>query len=272
MKNLFLAIIFALLGISSVHAEEKLSEYEKAVVALKWVKPPAVAELGDKAKLTLTKDHYFLGDDETQKFLKLNQNLPQPNSYTLFYPDDDWFAIFHFMPEGYIKDDEKIDSDALMSTLKAQNKESIEERKKQGLPPLYLDGWYIPPHYDPESKRLEWATKIHDEQNNPMVNFTVRILGRGGYMSATLVSNPKSLDQDIKSFKTSLTKFEYNPGERYAEFQSGDKVAAYGLGAFFFGGSSAAVASKGGFKFLWAIALAGFAAVSAFFKKIFGKK
>ena len=91
-------------------------------------------------------------------------------------------------------------------------------------------------------------------------------------MNVLLVSEPNTLDRDIKSFKTALKKFDFNNGERYAEWREGDKVAAYGLGALVVGGTAAAVASKGGFKFLWAIALAAFAGLAGVFKKFFGKK
>ena len=249
-----------------------MSEYDKAILALNWIKPPNSGDIANRAKIDLIKDHYFLGEEDTKKFLKLNGNPESPENYTLYNPLEGWFAIFSFSPEGYVKDDEKIDADGLLKVLKESNAKGLEERKKEGLPLLYLDGWYTPPHYDKENKRLEWATKIHDKDNNIVVNYSTRVLGRSGYMNVLLVSEPNTLDRDIKSFKTALKKFDFNNGERYAEWREGDKVAAYGLGALVVGGTAAAVASKGGFKFLWAIALAAFAGIAGVFKKFFGKK
>jgi uncharacterized membrane-anchored protein len=264
--------LLALLANSSQAADPPMSDYDKAILSLNWVKPPNSGDIANRAKIDLMKDNYFLGEEETKKFLKINGNPESPGNYTLFNPLEGWFAIFSFSPEGYVKDDEKIDADALLKVLKENNAKGIEERKKQGLPLLYLDGWYTPPHYDKENKRLEWATKIHDKDNNIVVNYTTRVLGRNGYMNVLLVSEPSTLDRDIKSFKTALKKFDFNNGERYAEWREGDKVAAYGLGALVVGGAAAAVASKGGFKFLWAIALAAFAGLAGIFKKFFGKK
>jgi uncharacterized membrane-anchored protein len=272
MRKLLIAFGLSLASAFAVQAADQMSDYDKALLALKWIRPPAVADIGSKATLPLKSDHYFLGDEETKKFLKINGNPEASNSYTLFNAVEGWFAIFHFNPAGYVKDDEKIDADVLMKAMKENDKADNEDRKKQGLPTLYLDGWYIPPRYDGNTKRLEWATKLHDEKGNPIVNFTTRLLGRGGYMSAILVSDPKTLDRDIKSFNASLAKFEFNPGERYSEFKEGDKIAAYGLGALVAGGAAAAIASKGGFKFLWVVLLGAFAAISAFVKKLFGKK
>jgi uncharacterized membrane-anchored protein len=69
-------------------------------------------------------------------------------------------------------------------------------------------------------------------------------------MSATLVSDPASLDQDIRAFKAALTGFDFNQGQKYSEFRSGDKVAEYGLAALIVGGAAAAAVKSGGFKAL----------------------
>ena len=273
LKTIGLGLSILVLSIQfSQAAEEPMSEYDKAILSLNWIKPPNSGDIANRAKIDLIKDHYFLGEEDTKKFLKLNGNPESPENYTLYNPLEGWFAIFSFSPEGYVKDDEKIDADGLLKVLKESNAKGLEERKKEGLPLLYLDGWYTPPHYDKENKRLEWATKIHDKDNNIVVNYSTRVLGRSGYMNVLLVSEPNTLDRDIKSFKTALKKFDFNNGERYAEWREGDKVAAYGLGALVVGGTAAAVASKGGFKFLWAIALAAFAGIAGVFKKFFGKK
>ena len=64
------------------------------------------------------------------------------------------------------------------------------------------------------------------------------------------VSDPTSLDKDIRSFKTSLAGFSFNSGQQYSEYRIGDKVAEYGLAALIVGGAAAAAAKSGAFKFL----------------------
>lgn len=270
MKKLFQTLIVSMLTLVALSGQAQSLPDQMA--SLNWVKAPNTVKITDRATLKLTGNQLYLDSIETNKFLKLNGNLPRENSFTLMDGREYWFSIFSFTADGYVKDDEKIDGDALLKALKEGNQKSLEERKKQGLPPLYLEGWYIPPRYDAQTRRLEWATNLRDDQNNPLINFTIRILGRSGYMSATLVSDPVNLDRDIKSFKLALQDFDYVNGERYSEFRDGDKIAAYGLGALVVGGAAAAVASKGGFKFLGVLALAALAAIGAFFKKLFGRK
>jgi len=270
MKNLVKLILISVITIGAISA--KAQSIADQVAKLNWVKAPNTVKITEKATLKLTGNQLYLDSVETNKFLKMSGNLPRENSFTLMDSQEYWFSIFTFTEDGYVKDDEKIDGDALLKALKEGNEKGLEERKKQGLAPLYLVGWYTPPKYDPQTRRLEWATNIRDDQNGSLVNFTTRILGRSGYMSATLVSEPQSLDRDIKSFKSALQNFDYVNGERYSEWKDGDKVAAYGLGALVVGGAAAAVASKGGFKFLGILALAALAGLGAFFKKIFSRK
>jgi len=92
-----------------------------------------------------------------------------------------------------VKDNEKIDPDSLLQQLKENNRANIQERREKGLPLLYLDGWYVEPHYDIQTRRLEWGTKLHNQSNTVIVNYMIKILGRGGVMDALLVSSPDSV-------------------------------------------------------------------------------
>jgi len=251
--------------------EEKAQQFVRDIQALPW--QMGEGHIAGWATIKFGDQLGFLDAPATSRFLEINGNPPpRVETYTLAARDLRWFAIFSFDPSGYVKDDEKIDADDLLKSLKEGNSHAIEERKRLGYAPLYLDGWYVAPHYDAETKRLEWGTRLHAEDNAQIVNYTTRILGRSGVMSATLVSDPQNLDADVHSFKTALVGFDYNPGQRYAEFRSGDKVAEYGLAALVVGGA-AAVAAKSGFgKFIIYGVIAVGAATLSFVKKLFGKK
>jgi uncharacterized membrane-anchored protein len=243
---------------------------------LAWQKGPAEGAIGARARIKVPQGHAFLDDKNTRRFLELMGNPPRDNHYMIAPANLDWFAVFSFDPVGYVKDDEKIDAEQLLETLKKSDGPGNEERKRLGMDPIYTDGWQVPPHYDAATKRLEWGMRLRDGRGGLHVNYTSRLLGRSGVMSAVLVSAPQSLAEDIKAFNAALAGFEYAPGEKYAEFKSGDKIAEYGLAALVVGGAAAAAAKAGWLKFLgkfWIVIVAAFAGLWGLIKKFFlGRK
>lgn len=247
----------------------------RSISALNWQRGPTEARIGSVAAITVPEAQLFLDASNTRRFLKLTGNPPRDNRYTLAADDLSWFAIFFFNDSGYVKDDEKLDAASLLRSLKEADKSGNEERQRLGMSPLYTEGWHVPPHYDNATKRLEWGVRLRTDDGDSLINYTIRILGRRGVMHAVLVSDLESLDKDIAVFKASLTGYDFSPGERYAEFRAGDRVAEYGLAALVLGGA-AVVATKSGFgKALGKFAIFGLLAlgsgVVAFFRKLSGK-
>lgn len=243
------------------------SQDNQAMIAelgkLAWQEGPGEGRIGDKASIKVPAQYVFLDAPNTRRFLELAGNPPADGHYLLAPNSLAWFAVFTFDPSGYVKDDEKIDADALLKTLKESDGPSNEERKRLGMGAVYTVGWEVPPHYDDQTKRLEWGMRLKSESGVIGINYTSRLLGRSGVMSAVLVSSPETLAADTEQFKAALQNFDYASGEKYSEFKQGDKMAEYGLAALVLGGA-AAVATKKGF---WAV-LGGFFA--AFWKVIAG--
>lgn len=268
MNSRFLALaIVSVLGLAAVPAPaEQASGEEKfwaEIGKLSWQIGPSEGKVAGKASLAVPKGHYFLPAAETNKFLALMNNLPRQDSYTFAPENLEWFSIFDFEATGYVRDDEKLDPDAILQSLKDGNVRANEERTKRGLPPVYLEGWFVTPHYDLQTKRLEWATKLRSARGDITVNYKIRMLSRSGVMNATLVSEPATLDKDIRAFKTALSGFSFDAGERYAEYRTGDKIAEYGLTGLIVGGAAAAAAKTGLFKVLGKFAIVIFAGLGA---------
>lgn len=246
--------------------------------ALEWHKGPSTENVVGHATLKIDKNLMFLDEKNSTQFLKLTGNVPEPGNNILLSEQERWWAAFSFNPIGHVNDDEKIDADALLKQLKDSDGPSNEERKTLGIAPLYTEGWYVMPHYDTATKRLEWGVKLRSGDHISL-NYTIRLLGRTGVMSATLVSDPEHLDADMKAFKTSLEGFEFVSGERYSEFREGDKVAAYGLGALIAGGAVAVAAKKGFFPVLaaffassWKFILLAVAGAGTWLRSLFKRK
>ncbi|MFV0283068.1 MAG: DUF2167 domain-containing protein [Castellaniella sp.] len=255
----FTAGIFAiLLSLPSLApAQQDENQLSQELAKLAWQEGPSKGAIGTMASIEVPKGYVFLDSANTSKFLALNGNLPEDNNYTLAPKDLNWFSVLNFDKIGYITDDDKIDADALLKELKEDDIESNKQRRKLNLDALHTVGWASPPHYDIDTKRLEWGIILRSSDGSENVNYTSRILGRTGVMNVTLVTDAEAMDQDAKELKKVLAGFTYNAGETYAEFKEGDKVAGYGLAALIVGGA-AAVATKKGFMAIIGGALAAF--------------
>ena len=230
-------------------------------------------QIGDQATIQVPNGYAFLGASDTRQFLVLNGNLPEDNNYTIGPKSLKWFGEFRFDDSGYVTDNEKLDPNSLLETLKSHNTEQQAAMRQRGLEPLILVGWFVEPHYDLVTKRLEWGVRLRTEAGATVVNYTIKLLGRRGVMNALLVSDPTSLESDIREFKTLLQGYSFNEGDQYSEFRPGDKTAEYGLSALIIGGAAAAAVKTGAFKGLAKIigvgALAAVAGIGSFFKKLF---
>jgi len=275
-RRLLLAPLLCLFAAAPADAQRDPKFVIEELGKLAWQRGPAEGTIGPKAKIQIPKGYAFLDDRNTRRFLELMGNPPRDGHYMIAPADLNWFAVFSFDAVGYVKDDEKVEPDAILESLKKGDERGNEERKRLGLEPIYTDGWHVPPHYDAGTRRLEWGMRLRDEKGGLHVNYTSRLLGRSGVMSAVLVSSPDSLSKDMNDFKSALRGYEFAAGEKYAEFKQGDRIAEYGLAALVVGGAAAAAAKAGLFKslgkFLWVIIGGAIWGLWAFLKKLFKRK
>ena len=248
-----------------------------------WKTGPLLGELGEEARVSVPENCAFTGKDGTRQFMELSQNPVSGSELGTVIcklvdakgeTESTWFAVFEFDDSGYVKDDEKesLDGDAILASLKEGNEQGNKERKRRGWEALYLDGWQRAPHYDERTRNLTWATRLHAEDSAQVLNHSVRLLGRGGVMSADLVVSPEYYDRALPAFNAVVGNFRYKSGHTYAEWREGDKLATYGLTALVAGGAGAALVKTGLLqKFGKAIIVALAGAATAVKKFFFGK-
>lgn len=242
--------------------------------SVKFQQGPSTGELGTTAQVKVPEGFVFANGGDTRVIMEKMQNPTNGRELGFVAPSgEDWFAVFEFDPVGYVKDDEKdsLDADAMLESIKAGTEEGNKERLKRGWPTMTIVGWEHPPRYDAVTHNLEWAIR-GESQGLPVVNYNTRLLGRGGVMEVTLVTDPATLAQTLPKFKTMLSGFDFNQGQTYNEFRPGDKLAAYGLTGLVVGGGTAALVKSGAFKWIWKAAVAAIAAIGAIIKKFFSRE
>jgi uncharacterized membrane-anchored protein len=110
---------------------------------------------------------------------------------------------------------------------------------------MTVEGWVRPPHYDEHTNNLTWSLSGRSTDGTTSVNHSVRLLGRGGVLKAELVIDPGQLAAGVADFDGVMASTTFVPGQRYAEWREGDKVAEYGLTALVAGGVGAAAVKTG---------------------------
>jgi uncharacterized membrane-anchored protein len=255
------------------------AEFRQKLDALHWVNGPQKVQLFGNSSLQVPGDYVFLDQAETAKLQALQHNLGSGKEYFFAPKGGTWEVFFSYSDDGYVKDDEKIDAGALLKNIEENTVAGNKLRRDRGWDEMQVVGWQTPPHYDTQTNRLEWAIDGKNlRTNDTVVNFNTRILGRGGVMSAVLISSPDNLDAAIADFKSTLNGYEYLPGQRYAEYKPGDKIAKYGLAALITGGAAAIAVKTGlwkvilgglvaGWKFIAAAAVALFGGIARRFKR-----
>lgn len=250
---------------------------------VKLVTGPKTVPLGNVAELKLPEGAHFVGPDSIKLYYQLTQNQPSGKEVGVLLAKT-YSLYFDYDASGYVKDDDKkeLDADKLMKAMTENEDAANEERKRRGWDEIKLKGWATKPHYDEKTNNLKWAINLSSSQDKfqeIFLNESIRLLGRGGVMNVTLVTDAKGFKAaEVEAEKLLTSNFAYVDGQKYSEFKAGDKVAAYGLSALVLGGAVGAAAKLGWLGAFgawigkaWKAVVAGLVAIGVGLKKFFGK-
>ncbi len=281
---------FLIIGRGTDAGAQDADSRRAAFEAIGWTDAPGVGKLGKVATLDIPEGCRFTDGKGAKKFMELTENPyngSEVGALTCESPipgnpaeTEVWFVIFEYDGTGYVKDDEKttLDADKILATLREGQAAGNVERRRRGWEELEIGGWMREPYYDEETNNLTWSVAVL-ASGDTSVNHSVRLLGRGGVLKADLVSDPSGFTLAMPTFTEVVDGTIFVPGQKYAEWRDGDKVAAYGLTALVAGGAGAAAVKLGLFGKLWKLLAAsaklvvvGLIAVGAFIKKLFSGK
>jgi uncharacterized membrane-anchored protein len=247
--------------------------------SIQWQKGPTTAQIGGESRLSVPETCEFTGTAGARQFMIATENPPSGNELGVLICDqseadgDEWFVVFSFDDSGYVKDDDAstLDADAILSSIRESNEAGNRERVKNGWARLDITGWAKAPYYDLQTNNLTWALSGMSEGSG-VVNHSVRLLGRGGVMSADLVVSPERFAATLPEFDRIIGTHAFVEGRKYAEWKPGDKVAEYGLTALVAGGAVAVAAKSGLLAKLGKFIVIGVVAIGAWLKSLFTRK
>lgn len=272
---LLASIALTLAGAAPSLAQEAAGD--EAAPKLDWKPGPLLASIGDDlAEIELPQGFVFLDQAGTAQLMQLTGNLVDGSELATVAPAEgaEWFVVFEWGEIGWVDDAERdeLDADAMLASLREGNEVANEERRERGWSTLELVGWKEPPHYDVRTNNLTWAIEARGE-HGLVLNRLVKLLGRRGVMSATLVGSPEEVVAATPQVERLLEGYRFQSGHSYAEYVPGsDTVAKVGLTALVVGGGAAALAKSGLLAKLWKPLAIGAVALLAGARRLFRRK
>lgn len=287
------AAILAILTTPAL-AQEGPTPAQTALAAELHPRQGAVDLPAAKARLDLGTAYDFLDAAQAKRVLVEGWGNPPaaaegvlgmifPHGKT-FLDKDVWGAVITYEETFYVSDKEvaKSDYDKLLADMRTGEDDRNAERTKAGFAPVHLVGWAEPPSYDRERHNLIWARHIRfgGEGGVDTLNYDVRHLGRRGVLSLDIVADMPQISEVREAAHGVATAAEFNAGERYADYQAGDKMAGYGLVGLVAAGAGLLAVKKLGLlavillfaKKGFVVILAAGAAIARWGRGLFGKK
>jgi uncharacterized membrane-anchored protein len=267
LKRVMLCVCLSGVVLASKDGEKELD--------VKWVKGPSKVNLSTVSTLQIPAGYGFTDAEGTRSVMQAMGNIVSHSEIGMLASSNGWFAVFDFDPIGYVSDEEKdtLDADALMKTFKEGEVKSNAYRREHGMEEIEVVGWFKKPFYNTKTHNLEWCTSLRTKgETNLFANHNIRILGRKGITRVVLVADFDKLEESIPALAGILDAYEYQAGQKYAEFRQGDKIAKYGLAALVAGGAATVAVKSGMLKPLIKFGVLIFAGIAAFFAKFFKRK
>jgi uncharacterized membrane-anchored protein len=251
---------------------------------INWIEGPKTVDVGnDLGKLDLPSEYVFADGKDAKELMKEMDNTVTDKEQGIVFSKDNtqnWYVLFEFDDIGYVRDSDakEIDADKLLEDIKKGTEEDNNERRKNGKSTLDIIGWDEKPHYDSNTHNLVWSV-LCSSKGKQIVNYNVRVLGRGGVTEVTLVAGKDEMEQVKPKLETIISNYSYKEGKKYTDYIKGDKAAEIGLTALIAGGVGAGAAKVGLlakilliFKKVWLIIILGIGGGLKKFAGLFRRK
>jgi len=247
------AVFFGLLPVFTIFLAQCCSADQSSLLSLtspsqeqvEWTSGLADASLGTLADIKIPKGYRFTDATGASVLLtRMHNPIPQGLVGILAPESGQWWAVLTYKDIGYVKDvdQSEMDAAAVLKAISDRAQRQNEERTIHGMAPIVSVDWKVPPVYEAKTHTLEWAV-LAKTQSAAVVNHTMRLLGRQGVLDATVVE-PYQAGADLAPLKELMKNISFKPGQRYVDFQKGDKVSDVSLAGLITGGDDSLAAQK----------------------------
>jgi len=251
-----------------------------AFCSLDWKETGSHKLKQSNSTISLPEGYKLLIGEEANKGRKLTcDDLYDPNlEATVYDANFENVILFENSQEGYISVDdwEDIDPKSLLKSISENTEKANRERKKNDGGELHVIGWIQEPVLDKHTNTVYWAIEAESINEGAIVNSIAIRLGRKGFEKLIWVSKKASYVPFGGHLDVMLRSHSFDPGYRYNDYKTGDKIACYGIATLVAATVGGKIVKAGGlaviFKKLGGFIFAGIAALFYKFKNIFKRK
>ena len=234
--------IFSLALPSQSRAQQPLDSTLFSGPSINWVSGPQSLSVGTYADLQIPQGYRWVSGLAARSILE-GQNNPVPDDLIgVIAPDSGkWWAVVEFAPKGYLKDPKEFSTPV---AIKYAETALNAQRTRQGLSSITSLDWQSKPAYDAQANTLSWSLQVQSGSTKALDQKMV-LLGRHGILQITAVQ-PYPFT-DAPSLSQLASNVAFKDGERYTDYQSGDKIASIGMEELVTGDDAANIAASHGF-------------------------
>ena len=227
-----LPVVFCILPVLAIFGGQRCSAQQLSLTPVKpsqeinWIIGPKKANLGSLADIDVPQGFRLTGEAGARTLLERMKN-PLPDGLVgILAPDSGkWWVVLTFTDVGYLKnaDQEHIDPAAVLKAVQKRSETQNAERTEQGMSSIVSVEWERQPVYDAENHSLEWAIQAATPSAK-VINNSVLLLSRRGVLEIITVQ-PYGTAPDSVPLQQLVKNITIKDGQRYADYESGDKIA-----------------------------------------------
>jgi uncharacterized membrane-anchored protein len=204
----------------------------REIAGMHWHFGPAEPLPGSHSKVILDNESRIITGAEARRLRELaDANIPPNLEADAVNRRTGTETMYQFFDEGYVSiaDWAEIDADAMLSQLKQSDTKANERRRNAGIAELHTTGWIERPTLNRDTNTVSWIIEAADNDGAKTINAVALKLGRNGFEKVTWIADASSIQAGLDGFRSAIDSHQFDPGYRYVDHVSTDRVAAYGV-------------------------------------------
>jgi len=223
----------------------------KELLSLDWLSPGTHKLPISHSSLSVPAGHLVVIGDDARKLSQLTGNGFIDSLEAVTMNDSGSQAVyFCYHDEGYVSIDDwkEVDPMKMIKSISESTEKANPEKRKKGINELHVIGWIQEPTLDRNTNTVYWSIELQegDEQNHTFNSIALR-LGRNGFERIVWVGSAPDYEAFGGELDVMLRAHSFEPGHRYCDYTTGDKVATYGVATLVAATVGAKIAKAGGF-------------------------